>query len=160
VRHGVIIITYPLHISHIFQVLDVLLFGVLKRAKKYQRRDDSLASNIDHVRQLCQAYKTTTTRTMIRYTEARTGLGYQARDNTTSLVVEEDRIPLIDGFRGISQFDSHPNQLSRKRAAQKWECINQHLAKEGESDGSALETGLDSDQSSESVVISSGSKAV
>jgi hypothetical protein len=29
------VITYPRHISHIFQVPDVLLFGILKKAKKY-----------------------------------------------------------------------------------------------------------------------------
>jgi hypothetical protein len=42
VCHGVIVLTYPPHTYHIFQVLDVLLFGVLKRAKNHQRRDDEL----------------------------------------------------------------------------------------------------------------------
>jgi hypothetical protein len=32
-RHKVLIITYPSHTSHVFQVLDVLLFGVVKRSK-------------------------------------------------------------------------------------------------------------------------------
>jgi hypothetical protein len=36
-RHGAIAIIYPLLTSHIFQVQDVLLFNVLKRAKKYQK---------------------------------------------------------------------------------------------------------------------------
>jgi hypothetical protein len=48
----VIVTVYPPHIPRILQVLDVLLFGVLKRAKKYQRRDDSLASNVNHIRRL------------------------------------------------------------------------------------------------------------
>jgi hypothetical protein len=33
-ENGVAIINYPLHTSHIFQVLDVLLFGRLNAAKK------------------------------------------------------------------------------------------------------------------------------
>jgi hypothetical protein len=40
-QHGILVITYPLHTWHIFQVLDVLLFRVLKPAKKYQRRNNS-----------------------------------------------------------------------------------------------------------------------
>jgi hypothetical protein len=33
-RHGVLVATYPPHTSHIFQVLDILLFGFLKGSKK------------------------------------------------------------------------------------------------------------------------------
>jgi hypothetical protein len=36
-RHGVIVTPYPPHASHIFKRLDDILFGVLKRAKKYQK---------------------------------------------------------------------------------------------------------------------------
>jgi hypothetical protein len=32
-RHGVLVLTYPPHTSHIFQVLDVLLFGLVNRSK-------------------------------------------------------------------------------------------------------------------------------
>jgi hypothetical protein len=60
-RHGIHVITYPPHTSHIFQVLDVLLFGVLKRGKKYQRRDDSLHRDVDHVLRLFRAYEQATT---------------------------------------------------------------------------------------------------
>jgi hypothetical protein len=51
-RRGILVITYPSHTSHtshIFQVLDVLLFGILKKSKKYQRRDDTLRGEVDHV---------------------------------------------------------------------------------------------------------------
>jgi hypothetical protein len=32
-RHGILVLTYPPHTSRIFQVLDVLLFGLIKRFK-------------------------------------------------------------------------------------------------------------------------------
>jgi hypothetical protein len=41
-QHRVLVLTYPPHTSSIFQVLDVLLFGLVKRSKKYQIRDDTL----------------------------------------------------------------------------------------------------------------------
>jgi hypothetical protein len=65
-RHGILVITYPPHTSHLFQVVDVLLFGVLKRPKKYQRRDDGLHKEVDHVLRLFRAYEQATTSATIR----------------------------------------------------------------------------------------------
>jgi hypothetical protein len=56
-RHGVLVLTYPLHTSHIFQVLDVLLFGLVKRSKAYQIRDDALPIHVDHILRLFRAYE-------------------------------------------------------------------------------------------------------
>jgi hypothetical protein len=80
-------------------------------SKKHQRRDDSLPSNLERVLQLFRACEISTTNTTIRSSWDRTGLGCQARDGATYLVVEEVRIRAIDGFREIWQFDFHPNQL-------------------------------------------------
>jgi hypothetical protein len=49
VRDGILVIPHRPHISRIFQVLGVLLFGILKRAKKCQPRDDALRRDVDHV---------------------------------------------------------------------------------------------------------------
>jgi hypothetical protein len=56
VRPGILVITYPPHIAHIFQVLDILYFRVLARAKNYQRKDDPLAANVDHIPRLFRSY--------------------------------------------------------------------------------------------------------
>jgi hypothetical protein len=45
--HAILVIAYPPHTSHIFQVLDVLLFGIAKRSKKYQMRDDGLSVDVE-----------------------------------------------------------------------------------------------------------------
>jgi hypothetical protein len=46
---GIVVITYPPHTSHIFQVLDVLFFGRLKSAKKYVPQSDSDPAGINHI---------------------------------------------------------------------------------------------------------------
>jgi hypothetical protein len=51
-RHGVFVLTYPPHPSHIFQFLDVLLSGLVKRSKKYQIRDDTFPIHVDHILRL------------------------------------------------------------------------------------------------------------
>jgi hypothetical protein len=40
-ENGVLVLTYPPHRSHIFQVLNLVLFGNLKRCKKYQTQDEN-----------------------------------------------------------------------------------------------------------------------
>jgi hypothetical protein len=92
------------------------MFGVLERAEKYQRSDDSLTSDIDHVLRPFRAYEIATTSSAIGYSWTRTGLGCQATDSITYLVVEDDQIRAVDAFLEIWKFDFHPNQLSQRRA--------------------------------------------
>jgi hypothetical protein len=47
--NGVLVLTYSPHTSHIFQVLDLVLFGNLKRCKKYQTRDENEDHEVDHI---------------------------------------------------------------------------------------------------------------
>jgi hypothetical protein len=47
-NHGILLITYLPHTSYIFQVLDVMLFGRLKTAKKYIPRNQELDPQVDH----------------------------------------------------------------------------------------------------------------
>jgi hypothetical protein len=42
-RRDIFVMTYPPHESHLFQVVDALLFGILKRAKKYPCRDETFS---------------------------------------------------------------------------------------------------------------------
>ena len=41
-QHMILVITYPSHASHVFQVLYMLLFGVLKAHKKYIIKNDKI----------------------------------------------------------------------------------------------------------------------
>jgi hypothetical protein len=55
-RHGVLVLTYAPHTSPTFQVLDVLLFGLVSDPKKYQIRDDTLPVHVNHILRLLRAY--------------------------------------------------------------------------------------------------------
>jgi hypothetical protein len=87
-RHGILVIAYLPHTSHIFCVFDVLIFRILKKAKKYQRRDNTLPKELDYVRRLFRAYEQVTISTTIRASWLKTGFDYETRDATTYLVLE------------------------------------------------------------------------
>jgi hypothetical protein len=65
-RHGVLVLTYPPHPSHIFQVLDILLVGLVKPFNKYQILDDALSIHVDHILRLFQADETAMANITIR----------------------------------------------------------------------------------------------
>jgi hypothetical protein len=65
-NHGIVLITYTSHTSHLFQVLDVLSFGCLKSAPEYLAHDDSLDPHMDHVFGLFRAYEVATISTTAR----------------------------------------------------------------------------------------------
>jgi hypothetical protein len=65
-RCWILVITCPLHTSHIFQIVDVLSLGILKKAKKYQRQNDILRREGDNVLRLFRAYGQATVSKTIR----------------------------------------------------------------------------------------------
>ena len=75
-EQGVVVVTYPPHTSHIFQVLDVLLFGRLKSAKKYLPRNDGAPLQIDHLVRIFKAYEMVTTSSTIRASWVKAGFEY------------------------------------------------------------------------------------
>jgi hypothetical protein len=131
-RHGILVLTYPPHTSHVFQVLDVLLFGILKRAKKFERRDDRLAPEVDHILRLFRAYEKATTSTTMRMSWDRAGFDFERRDGTTYLAINEARIRESLGFREIWELDAHPGRLTERRLSQNWGWINEHLFRKKE----------------------------
>jgi hypothetical protein len=88
-RYGVLVITYPPHTSHIFQVLDVQFFGLLKRLKKFQMLDDGLGAHVDHILRFFRAYETVTAGTIIRATWTTAGFEYENRIITAYLSLNE-----------------------------------------------------------------------
>jgi hypothetical protein len=131
-RHGVLVITYPPHTSHLFQVLDILLFGILKRAKKYQRRDDTMRREVDHVLRLFRAYEQATASSTVRASWVKTGFDYEKRDGATYLAVNEAKIRGAPAFREVWAFDHQLARLSAQRMSQRWGWINGHCFPKGE----------------------------
>jgi hypothetical protein len=112
--HGVLVVTYPPHTSHIFRGFDVLLFGILKRSKKYQMPHDGLSVDADHILRLFGAYEAATLRTVIRAAWRKAGFESEKRNMTIYLRVNERQIRESSDFREIWMFDSHDGQRSAR----------------------------------------------
>jgi hypothetical protein len=89
--HGILLMTYPPHSSHIFQVLDVLLFGRLKSAK-YLARDPNLSPQVDHAMRVFRAYEQATTSTTVQGSWQKASFGFVMRSGTRYLWVDKANI--------------------------------------------------------------------
>jgi hypothetical protein len=126
-HHRVPVITYPTDTSHIFQVLDVLLLGLLKRSKKFQMRDNGLDAHMDHILRLFRAYETVTASTTTSVAGRKAGFEYGNRSTTTHLRVNKRQIRESPDFREVWMFDYHESWLSARRQKEEWGWINEKM---------------------------------
>jgi hypothetical protein len=79
----------PPHAAHIFQVLDVLLFGILKQAKEYQGRHDTLPRDVNHVLRLFSECEQVIASTTNRASWGETGFEHKRRNGTAYPIASE-----------------------------------------------------------------------
>jgi hypothetical protein len=91
-ERGVAVITYPLHTSNLFQVLDLLLFGRLKAAKKYIPRVDADPTDTDHIVKIFKAYELVMTSTTGRDSWKKAGFEYCKLNDAFQLLVNDGKI--------------------------------------------------------------------
>jgi hypothetical protein len=123
-RVWVMVITYPPHTSGIFQVLDKLIFGVLKRAKRHTPKDDKLPAAAYHARRVFVVYEHATTSETIRSAWVKSGFDYVKRDEVWYMTINESRIRESGEFKEVWDRNYQEQNLSERRRMQKWGWIN------------------------------------
>jgi hypothetical protein len=116
--------THPPHFSHIFQILDVLMSGRLKSAKKYLAREPNLLPQVDHVMHLFRAYEQATTSTTVRISWQKAGFGFVIRSGSQYLWVEEAKIRGSPDVLELWAIDYSKEYLSARRRQQKCGWLN------------------------------------
>jgi hypothetical protein len=124
---GVAVIAYPLHTSHLFQVLNLLLFGRLKATQKYIPRADADPTDTDHPLKIFKAYELVTTSTTVRASWKKAGFEYCKLDDTFQLLVNDGKIRDSPEFAEIWRMNFLLEWLSTRRTAQKWGLTNRQF---------------------------------
>lgn len=123
-QHMIIVIAYPSHTSHVFQVLDLLLFGVLKVHKKYLKKNDQIPHKIDHLYRIFQAYEQSTCSTTVRSAFRKAGFEYFEKDGLNYLKLNREKIEKSANFQEIWDFNYPEENLTPRRKKQKRGWIN------------------------------------
>jgi hypothetical protein len=115
---GAAVIIYPPHTSHLFQVLDLLLFGRLKAAKKYISRADADPTDTDHLVRIFKAYQLVPTSTTVRTSWKKAGFEYCKLDDTFQLLVNDGKIRDLPEVAQIWRMNFPLEGLSARRRVQ------------------------------------------
>lgn len=120
----ILVITYPSHTSHVFQVLDLLLFGVLKVRKKSIQKNDSISPKIDHLFRIFQAYEQSTCSVTICSSFVKAGFDYFSKVDINYLRLNREKIENSPNFKEIWDFNFPEEELTTRRRNQKRGWIN------------------------------------
>jgi hypothetical protein len=102
-----------------------VLFGNLKKCKKYKTRDENGDREVDQFLRIFKVYETATTSVTVRACWEKVGFTYEQRDGTFYLVVHEGRIRTAPDFQEIGKRGYLIGSLSARRRSRKWRWLNQ-----------------------------------
>ena len=122
--HLILVITYPPHTSGIFQVLDRLIFGVLKVRKRQIAKNPNIPANIDYLLRIFKAYELSTCSSNVRASFSNTGFEYHYIDDVQYIKVNQEFIRNIPEFKEAWNLDTQESEFSPRKRNQKWGWIN------------------------------------
>jgi hypothetical protein len=117
-------IVFPDHTTHLFQALDLVLFGALKTIKKITHGDFGNDSVRDQVTKLLQTYEQVSTSFTIRGAFRKAGFSPDVRSKPIRLVFNEGILRENPGFSEISNWHIPVDQLSKKRQSHRLRLLN------------------------------------
>lgn len=123
-KNLIIVISYPSHTSNVFQVLDILLFGVLKNHKKYLPKNDNISPKIDHLYRIFHSYELSTCSTTVRSSFVKAGFNYIKKGGSYFLQLNREKIEKSPSFQELWDINFPEEDLSTRRKNQKWGWIN------------------------------------
>ncbi|OHT08942.1 hypothetical protein TRFO_22367 [Tritrichomonas foetus] len=122
--NNIYIITFPPHTSHIFQVLDVSIFGILKNYLKSLPHKASLHVQVDLCWRTFRAFELATCSTTIRSAFEKTGFIIQ-HTNSKKIEINEEKIRNSSDFKELFQKNIQIENISQRRRSAKWGFVNQ-----------------------------------
>jgi hypothetical protein len=124
-EHRVKVITWPPHTTHIFQVLDLSLFGVFKRKMSYKLPFEDEDGTAGFLKRIFHNLKQTLVETNIRSAFIMLGLTYDIRQTPYSLLFNERKLRESVGFRELWDRDYPMSLLSTRRQNAKFGWVNE-----------------------------------
>jgi hypothetical protein len=128
--HRVKVITFPPHTSHIFQSLDLSLFGNVKKKMNYKLPLDSAEKTTGFIKRIFHTMKQTLEEDTVGGFLMQIGLQYNIETSPYLLCFDENVLRQSPGFTSLWQGDYPREQLSRRRENSPFGWVNQAMRAE------------------------------
>jgi hypothetical protein len=127
--NGILVVAFPAHTTNIFQALDLVFFGALKKRKAGAGGEFGDGSVEDQITKLVRAYEQTATSATIRGSFRKAGMVPDTSERPFKLVFDEARVRENEGFKEIWDRDIKIEELSRRRQAHRFGIMNSQFLK-------------------------------
>jgi hypothetical protein len=118
------VITFAPHTTHVFQVLDLTLFGVLKRRPRYALPFQTDNSMVKFIMKVYHDFKQTMVPSNVWGAFHALGFDYDTRREPSRLLFDEEKLRGRAGFEELWSLDFPLDQLSDRRRAAWFGWIN------------------------------------
>jgi hypothetical protein len=126
-ENRIIALVSPAHTTNLFQALDLVFFGVLKKLKQTASGDYDETSMNYQIFKLIQAYEQTATSLTIRGSFRKAGLSSNTKVRPFRLQFDDTVWRENPGFKEIWDRNISIEELSRRRQAHRFGIINQEF---------------------------------
>jgi hypothetical protein len=120
------VITFAPHTTQIFQVLDVTLFGVLKRHLGSKLPFEDEKETVGFIMKVCHDFKQTMVKLNIWEAFQAIGFEFDTELEPYRLLFNEEKLRQSEGFRELWSIDFPLDQLSSWRQNSRFDWINKY----------------------------------
>jgi hypothetical protein len=120
----VCVITFAPHTTHIFQILDLTLFGVLKRRPRYELPFETDNSTVKLLMKVYNDFRQTMVPSNAWGAFHALGFEYDTRRESSRLLFDKEKLRGSGGLQELSSLDFPLDQLSDRRRVAPFEWIN------------------------------------
>jgi hypothetical protein len=119
------VLTFPPHTSHVFQMLDLVTFGIMKTKARSYRLTKALSPAAEHVYKMYKAFEDATVSSSVRAAFVRAGLIYRSNGNHFLLVFNEEKVRENPDILEIMSRNVSISSLSPRRQRTRWGMMNE-----------------------------------
>jgi hypothetical protein len=128
-QNNILAISFPPHSSGLFQMLDLVVFGVMKGYIKTIQKNCRLSKAADHIYRSFKALELATCSTTIRSAFQRAGFEYLTANGRSLLHYEEAKVRIDPAFDEIWQRNFPEADLSPRQRSSRLGLLNAHFLK-------------------------------
>jgi hypothetical protein len=123
-ENRIMAVVFPAHTTNLFQTLDLVFFGALKKLTETATGEFDDDSMNNQITKLIHAYEQTATSMTIRGSFRRAGMYPYMGSRSFKLRIDEEVLKSNPGFKEIWDRNITIEELSRRRRLHRFELIN------------------------------------
>jgi hypothetical protein len=124
-KNAILAVTFPAHTTNLFQGLDLVLFGVLKKKKQTEELDGDTSPAISQITKLLNAYECAATSSNIRGAFRKAGFLIDTKTNPFRVKFDDSIVRENPGFKELWERNFSLSNISARRRNSPFGFINE-----------------------------------